>query len=453
MYGMKGLENHEASNVSCITTCVSRCEKGIYDLKTLSGKNGGKTKVMKNFIPSKYFDKKTISGGLSLKDRFIVEDKKLEKTQMFDNFPDEVFFPSDFLFSIETFISDDLISSENFSEIKKLAKQFNSNMTSFFGFESSLTSNNNRSDYLIAVSSQNGEREALLDLINNGKLSDEFLNKEEWRNVGIFTKIWADPKSILYNNILGLWLEFDTSDEFNEAPVPSIFLQTRPLRINNVEDIDKCKWVTRTAIPILTGKMISKDLENKFINALENLPEKASVFHVASMLSRNTEGMRLVIKRINPEDIVPYLISIGWSDEDNGLEDLLKELKNFSNCIRLHINISEKVDPEIGLECFISPDKYHKGQGWDEFFNHLVKKGICLPNMKSALLDFPGVSQEDPTNEFNFESYLPSVKLNDENFSKAIVRYISHVKVKYKPGNLTQAKAYTGVRLFGKQQQ
>ncbi len=362
------------------------------------------------------------------------------------------FHPVDYLSFIKPHMSDDLISSQNYDEIKNLASQFTGGLTSFFGFESHLSKSDARLDYLIAVSSQKGEREALLNLIKNGSLPDKFLNKQEWQNVGIFTEKWADPSSILYTNILGLWLEFDTSEKYNEALVPSIFLQTIPLRGDNSEDIEKCKWVTRIAIPMLTGRMVSEKLEKKFLNILEKLPKGASVFHIASMLSRNTEGMRLVIKRINPKDVVSYLESIGWADEDNGLRDLLKEIKKYSNCIRLHINISDQVDPEIGLECFISPDQYHKGQGWNEFFNHLVEKGMCLPNMKSALLDFPGVTQEDPSNEFNFESYLPSVKLTDNAFSKAIVRYISHVKISYKPGSPIKAKAYTGVRLFGYKQ-
>ncbi len=378
-------------------------------------------------------------------------DKGNEKTIMFEEYPTKDLHPSDYLSTIAPHISEEIISSKNFAEIKSLAQHLKGNLTSFFGFESRLTSTNARSDYLIAVSSQKGERDSLLNLIKNGELPSRFLDKQEWRNVGTFTENWADPASILYNNVLGLWLEFDTADESIETPVPSIFLQTVPLRIDADGDIDKVKWVTQNAIPTLTGKKVSKELEEKFFDALRKLPQGASVFHVASMLSRNTEGMRIVVKRIKPEDVVPYLESLGWADKNNGLENNINKIKKYSNCIRLHINITDIIDPKIGLECFISPDQYHKGQGWDEFFNHLVENKMCLPNMKSVLLDFPGVTQEDASNEFNFESYLPSAKLPDNNFSKAIVRYISHIKINYKPGKTTEAKAYTGVRLFGQQ--
>lgn len=436
----------------CIPTCTSTCEKGIYYVKELKIKNGEDKKLMKNFISSKELDKPITGGELNLEDGLNKINKNLVKTVMFKTSGEGVCYPSDYLSSVAPHISEELISPQNFAEIKNLSQQLTGNLTSFFGFESRLTSKNARSDYLIAVSSQKGERETLLNLIKNRELPEAFLNNQEWKNVGNFTEKWANPDSILYNNILGLWLEFDTAEGYNDIPVPCIFLQTIPLRIDSVDDIEKCRWVTGIAIPTLVGHKVSENLENKFIDALRKLPKKASVFHVASMLSRNSDGIRLVIKRINPDDIISYLESLGWRDENDGLKNLIDEIKKYSNCIRLHLNLSDKVDPKIGLECFISPDQYHKGEGWEEFFDHLVEKGMCLPSLRSALLNFPGVTQEDQNNEFSFESYLPSAKLPDNNFSKAIVRYISHVKISYQPGRPMEAKAYTGVRLFGYKQ-
>ena len=394
-----------------------------------------------------------IDNHLEFEDEFSINDShQIDNSKMIMDFDSNQINSYQYLKYIESFIPKKIISQKNYNEIKNLAQHLKGNLTSFFGFESRLTSTNARSDYLIAVSSKKGEREELLKLIKNGDLPDQFFEKQEWKNVGFFTEKWTDPDSILYNNILGLWLEFDTADNYAEIPVPSIFLQTIPLRLDEEKDFDNVKWVTRNAIPTLTGQKVSEKLEQKFFDALKKLPNGSSVFHVASMLSRETEGMRIVIKRIRSEDVVPYLESLGWTDQNNGLNELIEEIKKYSNCIRLHININDSIDQKIGLECFISPDHYHKGQGWMEFFDHLVEKGICLPNIKKAVLDFPGIIQEDPINEFDFETYQPSVKLPDNNFSKAIVRYISHIKINYQPGHQIKAKAYTGVRLFGKQQ-
>ena len=433
----------------CISNYMSTYKKGIYYFNKIRKKNGGKTQVIHHSIVSKPADIPATYRNINV-DPTVPLDRKQQHSIMYKPSAERLYNnPSEYLITIAPHISKDLISSTNFSEIQTLAKFLNGNFTSFFGFESRLTSKTARSDYLIAVSSQNGEREALLNLIKNRKMPKELLQLPEWKNVGILTEKWADPSSILHDNILGLWLEFDTANNANETPVPSVFLQTIPMRIDNEDDKKKCKWVTQTAIPLLTGHPVPEKIENSFISALENLPPGASLFHVAAMLSRNTDGIRLIIKRILPEDIVPYLQSLGWSDKGDDFTTLINEIKKYSNCIRLHINIGETIDPQIGLECFISPDKYHEGHGWEDFLTYLVERNVCLPDMKSALLDFPGVDHEGDDDEFTFDFYMPSVKLPDTNFSKAIVRYISHVKISYNPGEPIEAKAYTGVRLFG----
>ncbi|HID25226.1 MAG TPA: hypothetical protein EYP23_02000 [Thermoplasmata archaeon] len=376
--------------------------------------------------------------------------KRYPQTTLFTKPSTHVFHSTDFLLTVAPNISEELISPENLAEIHDLARHLKEGVTSFFGFEFRLMSNDARSDYLIAVSSKKREREALLETMKS--LPEKFLQLNEWHRVKDLTEKWMDPNSILHDRVLGIWLEFDTTNKGVKTPVPNVFLQTIPLRIDESKDVEKCSWVTRVAIPLLTGSKVSKKLENKFFEALEKLPKHASVFHVASMIARDTKGgIRLVIKRIKPEEIIPYLESLGWRENSEGkLKTLLDELKNYSNCIRLHINISDHVHPKVGLECFISPERYHEVDRWEEFFDYLVSKNLCLPNLRDALLGFPGVTQEDLSQEFTFESYVPSVKIEDNGFSKALVRYISHVKISYDPKSSVEAKAYIGVRLFSR---
>lgn len=429
----------------CISNYVSTYKKGFYYNSTIGRKNGGTKQLMNNPIPSKYSKSESeLDGKISI-------DNNSDYSIMYDPIQKISFDgPSKYLSSIEQYIPKNLISSQNFSEIKNLADSLTGDFTSFFGFESRLSSNKQRSDYLIAVSSKKGEREALLNLVRNITNEISEFNLSEWKKVGRLTEKWNDPLSELNKKILGLWLEFDTAKDQDELPIPSIFLQITPLRIDTDQDIEKCKWITQTAIPILMGHPVPEKVEKQFILALKNLPDKATVFHIAAMLSRNTNGIRLVIKNINPQDIISYLTSLGWSDQGDELSKMINEIKKYSNCIRLHININEKISSQIGLECFNSPDKYHKGQGWDNFLDYLIEKKACLPDKKSALLDFPGIDQESPDQEFDFESYFPTTKLPDVNYSKAIIRYISHIKISYSPGKPIEAKAYTGVRMFGK---
>ena len=355
-----------------------------------------------------------------------------------------------YLSSVESYISEELISSQNYTEIKKLASYFNRGITSFFGFESRLSSLDARADYLFAVSSQKGEREALASLFTSKTLPESFLNQKEWQNVGKFAIKWADSQSVLYNNVLGLWLEFDTAASSSETPVPSIFIQVPPLRIDSPEDIQKCHWLTHTALPLLSGQPLTEKMQKNLLNALQQMPKTASVTLLGSMLSRKVSGIRLVIYKISPKQIIPYITSLGWIDENNGLTQLMEELEDIASRIVLHISITENgIDQKIGLECAHYPDQYALETNWQKFFDYLIQKNACLPEKKAVILDFLGAEQDDSTQMFNTTSYQVAARIHGNDFSAALVRYISHIKICYTPSHPIEAKAYPGIRLFG----
>jgi hypothetical protein len=375
---------------------------------------------------------------------FICETLQLRKPSLKD------LNATQYLSSVESYISEELISSQNFTEIKNLASYFNGGITSFFGFESRLSSLDARADYLFAVSSQRGEREAFASLFTNKTLPEAFLNQKEWQNVGKFSIKWADRKSVLHNKVLGLWLEFDTAASSSEPPVPSIFIQVPPLLIDSPEDIQKCHWLIHTALPLLSGQPLTEKMQKNLLNAIQQMPKTASVTLLGSMLSRKISGIRLVIYKISPKQIIPYLTSLGWVDENNGLTQLLEELSGIASRIVLHINITENgVDQKIGLECAYYPDQYALETNWQKFFDYLIQKNACLPEKKAVILDFLGVEQDDSTQKFDSTSYQVAARIHGNDFSAALVRYISHIKICYTPSHPIEAKAYPGIRLFG----
>lgn len=168
------------------------------------------------------------------------------------------------------------------------------------------------------------------------------------------------------------------------------------------------------------------------------------------MLSRAAPGVRLIIAKIQPDHIIPYLKKMGWSEEHDNLSNLLGDLKRHATRIVLHITLTEQgIEQKIGIECSFKSDRYHLETRWASFFDYLVDKGFCVPEKKDALLQFMGIEQEDVKRNFDLSLYQPTVKIQDDDFTSALVRYISHVKLIYEPGKKILAKAYPGVRLFG----
>ena len=377
-------------------------------------------------------------------------EQRNEKTIKFGEITTKNLHVSDYLFSAAPHIPQTLISNQNLFEIQNLANNFTENLTSFLIFESMLNSYDARSDYCFAVSSKNGEREILANFIKSGHLADKFLKQSEWKQLGNFARSWTDPNSILYDNVIGLWFEFDTASILPDAPAPSIFIQPTSHYTITGDVSAQHTWITKSALPLLLGRPLSNIVEEKVLECIKKLPLESSLFQIGTMLSRKDDEIRLVIKRIEADQIIPYLTSIGWSDdENNSLLTLLEEIKNKVTRIVLHISVGEKVNPKVGIECSFYPDKYHQEQGWAKFLDYLLEKGLCNKEKLSALLKFPGIEPQDQDEEFNPKNCTPSVMIPEENYSSALIRYVSHIKLVYQPNKTVEAKAYPAVRLFG----
>lgn len=409
-------------------------------------KKMGANIVFKSLDPGISFNDLIIAGEIPIEDISTPEEQQISK--MFNDF--EELNPYDYLSLIEAHIPDKLISTKNYTEIKNLANLFKNNITSFFGFETKLTSKENKLDYLIAISSKKGERESLLELLETNNLPESIMKLDEWKNIYNFTKNWANPESILYNNILGIWFEFDASSFFDGVLVPNIFLQTRKIRADSSMEIKKIEWITKNAIPLLTGKHVSKTIEKRFIEAIQNLPEGTALIHFGTMISRANMGIRIVINRIKSKQIIPYLNSIGWKDPTDELSKIINELDKFVSRIILHITIGENVSQKIGLECSFSKDKYHMETEWLKLLEYLINKNLCTPEKKHALLNFIGINNDEVNHDVDISSYIPSVLIKNNPYKNILVRFISHIKIVYQPNKLIETKAYPGIRLLGK---
>jgi len=359
--------------------------------------------------------------------------------------------PSDYLSKIKEYMPKEIISDENYQEILNVANYFNNDVTSFIILESRLNLNDAKSDYCFAVSSRNGEREVLKDLLRNGNLPYSLLDKPSWKHLREFTDSWANPKSILYENIIGLWFEFDTAYNVIDDYEPSIFFQPKSDSVITGDIHSQNIWITKIALPTLLGKPLSNKVETKVLDCIKKLPMDASVFQIGTMLSRKNDDIRLLINRIDAEEIIPYLESIGWKDDGyNRLSNIIEEIKDLASRIVLHISVWTEVNPKVGIECSFYPNSYHKETGWNKIFSYLSEKGLCNEEKLSAFLNSSGIEPQEFNEHFNPNTYVPAVLSSGEDFSSALIRYISHIKLVYEPERNVEAKAYHAVRLFGK---
>jgi len=376
-------------------------------------------------------------------------DLQIEKRFSIGEITTDDLFASTHLMKAESFLSEKLVSKKNFKDIVKIAKYFPSNLTSFLGFECHLGVEKPKADWAFAISGVGKDREVFTDLIKEGKFPENFLNQPEWMQISKFAEAWADPNSVLNDKVQCFWLEFDMPDSAQGIPIPCVFFgPTKPSSDLPVNEISQYDWLIKNALPYLKGKNLPEDIENTIKNCLKKMPENSILFQIGTMLSRESNAVRLHICKIKPEQVMPYLKEIGYEDESGELEGLIEELKDKADRFVISYDVTDNgIAPRIGIELSFTSNLFHN-EDWSKLFDYLVKKGICYPEKRDALMDYMGTSDDDYFSGGIMKPVTSSANILETINSAKTVRYINHVKIVYQAGKSLEAKAYPAVRLF-----
>jgi len=375
-----------------------------------------------------------------------------DHSRMQRNLPVKSILASSYLCKAEPFISS-LIAPERFKDILSVAKYFPGNLTSFLGFEIHLGDTRQRADWAFAVSGVGDDRIVFENVLKQENFPKPLLQQPEWQQIAAFSEAWAEHESMLKKQVKCFWLEFDMPESNPELIIPSVFFGPEKISQDSSKDLrNQFSWLVNVALPLLRGKPISKEVKRQILNCIKKIPKGASLFQVGTMLSRLTNDVRLYINKIPPRDIISYLNALGWSDKKNTFQTLIEDMEQRADRFVLSFDVtSDGIGPRIGLECSFEENRYQEETRWEDLFEYLVQKGMCLPQKRDALLLYPGV--EHP-NDFSGGVMRPFASVSqyfDDIFSGSLVRYISHVKVVYLPGRPLEAKAYPAVRLFEQQ--
>lgn len=431
-----------------ISTCIRKCEKDIY--RTVRMKSQMEFDLSKNSLDNTIsIENACPAREINLENSLIKDKYYLERDRILRHLPIQSVLASSYLDSSEPYMLK-LISKDNFKEILDIARLFPGNLTSFLGFECRLGVSNARVDWAFAISGLNGDRYVLANMLKNGYLPGQLLDRNEWRQIRDFSKAWADPKSVLNDKVQCFWLEFDMPEDNPDVPVPCVFFGPTKLSEDDSDnDFTNYKWLTHMALPLLRGQPLSKALKLNLKSCIEQMPKNATLFQIGTLLSRSTNGVRIYINKLQPEDIIPYLNSIGWFDDTGEFTKTIDELEGMADRFVLSFDVNEDgIGPRLGIELSFISKTFQKETRWVKLLDYLVAKGLCRSEKRDALLKYPG-SEKEFTGGVMEPLKAASGNLNNIFFS-TIVRYISHIKIVYQPGELLEAKAYPAVRLFEK---
>jgi hypothetical protein len=236
----------------------------------------------------------------------------------------------------------------------------------------------------------------------------------------------------------------------SEVSVPSVFFGPEKVSQDAFQDyLTQYAWLVNDALPLLKGKPVSKTMEQHILSCIQKIPRGATLFQVGTMLSRSTSDVRLYINKIHPRNIIPYLDMLGWSDANDEFQSLIRDMESKADRFVLSYDVGNRgIGPRIGLECSFDANRYHEETRWELLFDYLMEEGMCLPEKRDALIQYPGIENPDDFSGGIMRPFTSVSRHLEDIFSGSLVRYISHIKMVYLPGRIVEAKAYPAVRLF-----
>jgi hypothetical protein len=335
-----------------------------------------------------------------------------------------------------------LVGSENFEQIRRVASHLPVRIASYLGFETKLLSDSAHVDFAFNLS--------------NDGLTWMSGTNSPWPRIRQFCTLWGESGEPPYSDGSAVWLEFDVSNGLREDLEPSLFFALRDLQPYRQSVSPKSnrsrEWICHTLIKTVWGRSISSRLEQNLLHTLEVCPNEVDFLQIGLMLARDIQALRVCLFNIAPQEVFPFLHSVGWRGNEGGLTQVLERYLSFFDALCLHLDIGESIFPTLGVELLYTGKKtpwdYQPTQEtrWKLFFDRLVDDGLCLPSKGDALLNWPS---RTPLKFPLIANLIAAVKtpyalsvLPDG----MLVTGLGHIKFSLSPTGETRAKAYFGAR-------
>ncbi|MDI3283882.1 hypothetical protein [Polyangium sp. 15x6] len=243
---------------------------------------------------------------------------------------------------------------------------------------------NPRVDFLMYLLARSGGPRALLRCA-------PALDARAWRGVLDFCGQWVDPASPLHTEIPALWLEFDVNGDSVAArqPLPFACIERHICDEEPPEEQDErgragCLDILDRATTLLLGRPLPCGTFDTMTRLVERLPRRGRVLHVAPLASRGIEALRLVAT-IPRDELPAHLDRIEWPGARPRLEPLLAATVPANMRIGFHLDMGDRVLPTLGIELHHPPGDPR----WCPILDELVAWGVCTPDKRDALLQFP----------------------------------------------------------------
>ncbi len=237
-----------------------------------------------------------------------------------------------------------------------------------------------------------------------------------------FLARWAEGRLA---PVRSAWLEFDLDREQDGAGPPS------PVVCAKLPRTADSGWITDTLLPALQGRPLPAGQRARILSCLQALPSPAHLLYVFSLQARRSDAVRLEIFGLEPAGILGYLQGVA----PEIVPAVAEASTIFAGVERLHLSfdVTDEILPRVGIEGSF-PRQPPREPRWEALFECLVRRGLCSPGKREAVLAWPGYDTF-----WTAPERWPIAEMGPRGLC---FRALSHLKVVCAPDREPEAKAY-----------
>ena len=253
-----------------------------------------------------------------------------------------------------------------------------------------------------------------------------------WARLQRFCAAWAEPASVLNAGITEVFLEYDLDPGPRPASTPSVFFSVP----------EAGGAVAAAALALLLPAPWPPGLAANVAGCFAACPAGASVSYLGAMLGRTTEAVRVNVKRLGLDDLVPFLEDVGWRGPLRAIEHWAEWSYDRVDGVTVCLDVGPVVYPNLGLECALAIQPASEPR-WHELLQELSTQGLCTAANADALVGVAGVLHPaDAQVEWPAAWIAATLAAPADHFSTT-ERQLSHVKLTV-AGQQVVAKGYWG---------
>lgn len=342
---------------------------------------------------------------------------------------------ADYLATVAPQLPPALVDAAARRRIEGLAAQLPGLMSSFFGYECPLGSTPGRPDFLLCATRIEGHAAVIAGTHPVVGLPIELAAAPGWRSVCALAHAWADVHDRLGDDVLNLWLEFDIGRDDDALLTPGLFFA--PTAHTPKERL-------RGLLARLAPEAVVGERDAALARFLDDLPRGTRVFQVGVLPSRGEPWVRLCVRGLGADDLVPALGALGWPGDTAPVADFVAATAAVVTRYDLDFDLGASLAPRLGLECAFGTERDTLAR-LARFTDVLQCHDLCTPAQAAALAAWHGLSHQDaPGNAW--PAHLRALAREaGSGVASCLRRWLHHVKLGFAPAQPLAAKAYLGI--------